>query len=79
VIGLNEKCYSVIQYIKDSIKDKIQNWLLNKFLEKTKVSKIAATAILSLASFDILYIIKYILSIYGLNYLFKYIVFIVMM
>jgi len=52
--------------------------LLNKFLEKSNVSKIVATTILSLASVDTMSITKYILSRYGLKYMLKYILFVAM-
>jgi hypothetical protein len=67
-----------MQYIKDSIREKIQNWLISKFIEKTKLSKMTASTILYLVAVDIKYIIKYILTRYGLRYLFKYVVFLAM-
>lgn len=64
--------------MKNKIQDKIQNWLIDKFLNKAKASRATATTILWLVSVDIVWIVKAILSRYGLKYLFKYILFIAM-
>lgn len=64
--------------MKNKIQDKIQNWLIDKFLNKAKASRATATTILWLVSVDIVWIVKAILSRYGLRYLFKYILFIAM-
>jgi hypothetical protein len=64
--------------VKNKIQDKIQNWLIDKFLNKAKASRATATTILWLVSVDIVWIVKAILSRYGLKYLFKYILFIAM-
>jgi hypothetical protein len=65
--------------VKNQIQEKIRDWLLNKFLEKTRASKNTVAAILWLVSVDIVWIVKAILSRYGLKYLFKYILFIAML
>jgi hypothetical protein len=79
VIGSNVKCYSVLQQIQDWLRDKIQDWLLDKFLEKTRASKMAATLVRTLVSFDGMFIIKLILSKYGLGYLMNYVLLLSMM
>jgi hypothetical protein len=63
----------MIQYVRDWLIDKIQDWLLHEFLRRTRASKLTASIVLSLASFDAMFVIKAILSKYGLNYLLKYV------
>lgn len=63
----------IIQYIKDYVRDKIQDWLVDKFLKEIKASKRSAYLVTSLLSLDASFIIKLILNKYGLGYLFNYI------
>jgi len=63
----------IIQYIKDYVREKIQDWLVDKFLKEIKASKRSAYLITSLLSLDASFIIKLILNKYGLGYLFNYI------
>lgn len=69
----------MIQYLKNTIQERIETWLINKFLDKTRASRATVTAVLWLASVDIIWVIKFILSRYGLRYLFKYILFLAML
>lgn len=51
----------------------MQDWLLDEFIKRARLSKTAASIVLSLVSFDVMFIIRTILSTYGLNYLLKYV------
>jgi hypothetical protein len=79
LIGSNANCYSVLRYCRDWIVEQIQNWLIDEFLKKTRTSNLTAHLVLSLVSFDLVGIIKIILTKYGLEYLIKYIVLISML
>jgi Na+/serine symporter len=69
----------IIQCIKDYIREKIQDWLIDQFLDKTRTTKLVANMVLTLASLDVIGIIKIILSNYGMGYLIKYIVLVSML
>jgi hypothetical protein len=69
----------IIQQIKDYIREKIQDWLIEQFLNQTRTTKLAANMVLTLASLDLIGVIKIILTRYGLGYLIKYVVLISML
>jgi hypothetical protein len=60
--------------MKDWLIDKAQNWLLDEFLKRSRISKTTASIVLSLASLDIMFVIRTILTKYGLGYLMNYVV-----
>jgi hypothetical protein len=59
--------------VKDWFRDKIEGWLLDEFISRTGLRKWLPQVVLTLASIDAMYIIKAILTKYGVNYLMKYI------
>jgi hypothetical protein len=63
----------MIKQIKDYIREKIEDWLIDKFLDKTRTTKLSANAVMTLVSLDTTGIIKLILTTYNLEYLIKYV------
>jgi hypothetical protein len=59
----------MIQYVKDYVTDKIQDWLVNKFLNQIKASKLVRT----LVTIDLISIVNIILTKYGLSNLTSYV------
>ena len=59
----------MIQYVKDYITDKVQDWLVNKFLNQIKASKLVRT----LVTIDLVSIVNIILTKYGLSNLTSYV------
>ena len=60
----------MIRYIKDWVIDNAQEWLLNKFLDRMKVSDIVKAII----TMDSLFVLRTILTKYGLGFLTNYVV-----
>jgi hypothetical protein len=60
----------MIRYIKDWFIDNAQEWLLNKFLDRMKVSDIVKAII----TMDSLFVLQTILTKYGLGFLTNYVV-----
>jgi hypothetical protein len=65
----------MIRYIKNWIIDNAQEWLLNKFLDRMKVSDIVKAII----TMDSLFVLRTILTKYGLGFLTNYVVLISML
>lgn len=66
---LKRKILWMIQYIKDYITDKIQDWLVNQFLNQIKASKTVRTIV----TIDLISIVNIILTKYGLSSLTSYV------
>jgi hypothetical protein len=73
-IGFEGKFYSVIQYLKDSACEYVENYLVNHFLDVMKASRKVILAVNTLMSLDALYLVRLFLTHYGLakfvNYVF---------
>ena len=59
--------------MKDWLIDKIQGWLMEEFMRRSRVPKMVANIVLTLASVDVMFVIRTILTKYGVGYLLSYI------
>jgi len=59
--------------VKDWLRDNIQGWLIEEFMKQSRTPKLIAYMVRTVASIDAMFIIRTILSKYGMGYLMSYV------